>query len=62
LFREPDAQLGFLWGGLTMGMLLCVPLMVGGIAVLSFALTRVPPLKQQGDRQQQADQPSATNG
>ncbi|MBV8778737.1 MAG: prolipoprotein diacylglyceryl transferase, partial [Alphaproteobacteria bacterium] len=26
LFREPDVQLGFLWGGLTMGMLLCIPL------------------------------------
>ena len=25
VFREPDAQLGFLWGGLTMGMLLCDP-------------------------------------
>ena len=24
-FREPDPQLGFLWGGLTMGMLLCFP-------------------------------------
>ena len=35
LFREPDAQLGFLWGGLTMGMLLCVPLMLGGIAILA---------------------------
>ena len=30
LFREPDVQLGFLWGGLTMGMLLCIPLMLGG--------------------------------
>jgi phosphatidylglycerol---prolipoprotein diacylglyceryl transferase len=41
-FREPDAQLGFLWGGLTMGMLLCIPLMLAGIAVLAFALTRDP--------------------
>jgi phosphatidylglycerol---prolipoprotein diacylglyceryl transferase len=40
LFREPDAQLGFLWRGLTMGMLLSVPLMLAGIAVLSIALTR----------------------
>jgi phosphatidylglycerol---prolipoprotein diacylglyceryl transferase len=44
-FREPDAQLGFLWGGLTMGMLLCVPLMLAGIAVLAFALTRTPKTK-----------------
>ena len=42
LFREPDAQLGFLWRGLTMGMLLCIPLMLAGIAVLTVALTREP--------------------
>jgi phosphatidylglycerol---prolipoprotein diacylglyceryl transferase len=41
-FREPDLQLGFLWGGLTMGMLLCIPLMLGGIAVLFVALRRAP--------------------
>ena len=35
-------QLGFLWGGLTMGMLLCIPLMLAGIAVLAIALTRAP--------------------
>ena len=38
LFREPDAQLGFLWGGLTMGMLLSVPLMLAGIAFIAYAL------------------------
>ena len=42
-FREPDAQLGFLWGELTMGMLLCIPLVIAGIAVLAVALRR--PLK-----------------
>ncbi|HML07438.1 MAG TPA: prolipoprotein diacylglyceryl transferase [Xanthobacteraceae bacterium] len=42
LFREPDAQLGFLWSGLTMGMVLCVPLILAGIALLTFALTREP--------------------
>ena len=41
-FREPDVQLGFLRGGLTMGMLLCIPLMLAGIGVLAFALTRDP--------------------
>jgi phosphatidylglycerol:prolipoprotein diacylglycerol transferase len=45
LFREPDMQLGFLWGGLTMGMLLSIPLMLAGIALLSFALTREPTSK-----------------
>jgi phosphatidylglycerol---prolipoprotein diacylglyceryl transferase len=41
-FREPDVQLGFLWGGLTMGMLLCIPLILAGIAVLVVAFTRPP--------------------
>ena len=34
LFREPDPQLGFLWGGLTMGMLLSVPLMLFGVVLI----------------------------
>jgi phosphatidylglycerol:prolipoprotein diacylglycerol transferase len=45
LFREPDIQLGFLWGGLTMGMLLCIPLILGGIALLAVALSRAPKTK-----------------
>jgi len=44
LFREPDVQLGFLWGGLTMGMLLSVPLMLTGFAFIAAALKR-PPLR-----------------
>ena len=42
LFREPDAQLGFLWGGLTMGMLLSIPLMLAGAAFVWHALRRRP--------------------
>jgi phosphatidylglycerol:prolipoprotein diacylglycerol transferase len=34
LYREPDPQLGFLWGGLTMGMLLSIPLMLAGLALI----------------------------
>jgi phosphatidylglycerol:prolipoprotein diacylglycerol transferase len=34
LFREPDPQLGFLWGGLTMGILLSIPLMLVGGALV----------------------------
>jgi phosphatidylglycerol:prolipoprotein diacylglycerol transferase len=45
LFREPDVQLGFLWGGLTMGMLLCIPLILAGVALLGHALTREPAAK-----------------
>jgi phosphatidylglycerol:prolipoprotein diacylglycerol transferase len=40
LFREPDAQLGFLWGGLTMGMLLSIPLFLAGVAFVVYALRR----------------------
>jgi len=39
-FREPDAQLGFLWGGMTMGMLLSVPLMIAGIVLIWSAKRR----------------------
>jgi phosphatidylglycerol---prolipoprotein diacylglyceryl transferase len=42
LFREPDAQLGFLWQGLTMGMLLSLPLMLAGIAFIVVAQRREP--------------------
>ncbi|MGB3447998.1 MAG: prolipoprotein diacylglyceryl transferase [Xanthobacteraceae bacterium] len=42
-FREPDPQLGFLWGGLTMGMLLSVPMVLAGIAIVATALRRKPP-------------------
>jgi len=45
LFREPDAQLGFLWGGLTMGILLSVPLMLAGVIFILAALRR-PAAKQ----------------
>jgi phosphatidylglycerol---prolipoprotein diacylglyceryl transferase len=41
-FREPDAQLGFLWGGLTMGMLLSLPLMLAGIAFMAWAMRHEP--------------------
>jgi phosphatidylglycerol:prolipoprotein diacylglycerol transferase len=41
-FREPDAQLGFLWGGLTMGMLLSVPMVLVGIILITRALRRAP--------------------
>ncbi len=35
-FRQPDAQLGFLWGGATMGQLLCIPMIVVGLIGLGF--------------------------
>jgi phosphatidylglycerol:prolipoprotein diacylglycerol transferase len=39
-FREPDPQLGFLWGGLTMGMLLSIPLFVAGVVFVWNAMRR----------------------
>ena len=41
-FREPDAQLGFLWGGMTMGMLLSVPLFLAGLAFIAYAWKHRP--------------------
>ena len=37
-FREPDAQLGFLWGGATMGQLLSIPLFLAGLGFIVYAL------------------------
>jgi len=45
LFREPDVQIGFLWGSLTMGMLLCMPLLAAGLALLVIAFRRAATVK-----------------
>ena len=42
-FREPDPQLGFLWGGLTMGMLLSVPMIIAGAILIVMAWRRNVP-------------------
>jgi phosphatidylglycerol:prolipoprotein diacylglycerol transferase len=49
LFREPDAQLGFLWGGLTMGMLLSLPLILAGLGFIWNAFRR-PPCVSEADQ------------
>jgi phosphatidylglycerol:prolipoprotein diacylglycerol transferase len=36
-FREPDVQLGFLWGGATMGQILSVPLILAGLFLVWYA-------------------------
>jgi phosphatidylglycerol:prolipoprotein diacylglycerol transferase len=41
-FREPDPQLGFLWGGLTMGMLLSLPMVIAGIILIVRAWRQKP--------------------
>jgi phosphatidylglycerol:prolipoprotein diacylglycerol transferase len=43
-FREPDAQLGFLWGGATMGQLLSIPLFLAGVGFIIYAF-RQPQLQ-----------------
>jgi phosphatidylglycerol:prolipoprotein diacylglycerol transferase len=47
-FREPDPQLGFLWGGLTMGMLLSVPMVIVGAIIIFFVLRHKSPDKVDG--------------
>ncbi len=44
-FREPDAQLGFLWGGATMGQLLSIPLFLAGVCFIVYAVKH--PLRPQ---------------
>ncbi|MEJ0095570.1 MAG: prolipoprotein diacylglyceryl transferase [Methylocella sp.] len=39
-FREPDPQLGFLFGGATMGMLLSLPLIAAGVFFILRAMRR----------------------
>lgn len=37
-FREPDIQLGFLFGGVTMGQMLCVPMIAAGFVLIMKSL------------------------
>lgn len=41
-FREPDIQIGYLAGGLTMGMLLSIPMVVAGVILMVWASRRKP--------------------
>lgn len=57
--REPDVQLGYLWGGwLTMGQLLSLPLVLVGVAVLVYAVSMKLPQsgvsKSAGEKRQGA--------
>ncbi|UCJ17862.1 prolipoprotein diacylglyceryl transferase [Pseudomonas sp. MM211] len=41
LVRVPDAQLGYLaWGWLTMGQVLCIPMILAGLGVMAYAYKR----------------------
>ncbi len=41
-FRQPDAHLGFLYAGATMGQLLSLPMILAGVALCAFVLRRRP--------------------
>ncbi len=40
-FREPDAHLGFVLGRLSMGQVLCIPMVIGGLYLIRNASTKV---------------------
>ncbi|HET6522450.1 MAG TPA: prolipoprotein diacylglyceryl transferase [Geminicoccaceae bacterium] len=42
LFREPDAHLGYLFGGLTMGQLLSLPMLAAGLLLIARTYTGPP--------------------
>ena len=42
LFREPDAHIGYFTGGLTMGILLSLPMVLVGFGAVIYALRRPP--------------------
>jgi len=41
-FRQPDAYLGYLFAGATMGQLLSIPMIIAGIWLISYAQKRPP--------------------
>jgi phosphatidylglycerol---prolipoprotein diacylglyceryl transferase len=44
-FREPDAQIGFIFGTISMGQLLSIPMIVAGGIILAMAYQRKDPLQ-----------------
>ena len=40
LFRQPDDNIGFLAGGITMGQILCLPMALAGIGLMIYAFCR----------------------
>ncbi|QDH17995.1 prolipoprotein diacylglyceryl transferase [Swingsia samuiensis] len=41
-FRQPDANIGFLAGGVTMGQILCIPMALAGMGLMFYALKSSP--------------------
>jgi phosphatidylglycerol:prolipoprotein diacylglycerol transferase len=40
LFREPDMQLGLLWGGMSMGQILCIIMILTGVGIIFYRRER----------------------
>lgn len=58
--RQPDAQLGYLWGGwLTVGQVLSVPLIVAGIALVVYAVRAKLPQEGAPEPPEEEDAPAA---
>lgn len=53
-FREPDVQVGYLAGGVTMGQILSLPMVLAGLALIAWAWRRPP-----GQRQDPPSEPAA---
>lgn len=47
-FREPDAQIGFIAGGVTMGQILSVPMVIAGVALIVWARHAALPQERRG--------------
>ena len=43
LYREPDIQIGLIAGAVTMGQILCVPMILGGLVLAVYAMRRSKP-------------------
>ncbi len=57
MYREPDLHLGFLAGGLTMGQLLSLPMIVGGVGIMVWASCRPPLPDRPAADEENADSP-----
>lgn len=55
-FRQPDVQIGFLTGGVTMGQLLSLPVVVAGVAVVFWSSRRRLPEEGRSDAEQSPDE------
>jgi len=53
-FREPDIQIGYLAGGLTMGMLLSIPMILFGIGLMIWAARRPAAAPGAGEKTEKA--------